>query len=262
MEYAKSLRLQSNWDRRAEPLKTAKLKFDFVKLIARGDPRDVPAYTIPEAAHYLQIPRATLRSWAMGRHYPTSAGKRFFKPVIDLPDKSDALLSFCNLVEAHILNALRRDYNVRLDQIRSALNYVTARWPSPHPLLDDRFQTDGKSLFIREIGKLVDASASGQVVMEQVIDAHFRRIERDSKRSVTRLYPFTRHRQLDEPKWVVIDPSISYGRPVLAGTCIATAVIAERYKAGESIDDLAQDYARPNLEIEEAVRCELTLEAA
>ena len=50
--------------------------------------------------------------------------------------------------------------------------------------------------------------------------------------------------------------------PVLVGTGIATAVIAERYKAGESMDDLANDYARERLQIEEAIRCELQVKAA
>jgi uncharacterized protein (DUF433 family) len=39
-------------------------------------------------------------------------------------------------------------------------------------------------------------------------------------------------------------------------------VIAERYKAGESIDALADDYGRSRLEIEEAIRCELEVQAA
>lgn len=65
-----------------------------------------------------------------------------------------------------------------------------------------------------------------------------------------------------EPKTIVIDPQVSFGRPVLAGTGIPTAVIAERYIAGESVDDLADDYGRRRLEIEEAIRCELSLEAA
>lgn len=56
---------------------------------------------------------------------------------------------------------------------------------------------------------------------------------------------------------VVIDPRISFGRPVLAGSGIPTAVIAEQYKAGESVDELADDYGRKRLEIEEAIRCEL-----
>jgi uncharacterized protein (DUF433 family) len=48
----------------------------------------------------------------------------------------------------------------------------------------------------------------------------------------------------------------------LVGTGIPTAVIAERYKAGESIQALADDYERPPYDIEEAIRCELKIQAA
>ena len=61
---------------------------------------------------------------------------------------------------------------------------------------------------------------------------------------------------------MVIDPHVSFGRPVITGTGILTAVIAERYKAGEAIAELAEDYGRESLEIEEAIRCELTSRAA
>ncbi|MEC4890474.1 MAG: hypothetical protein RI101_10480 [Nitrospira sp.] len=45
-------------------------------------------------------------------------------------------------------------------------------------------------------------------------------------------------------------------------TGIPTDVIAKRYKAGESVDDLAVDHGRRRLEIEAAIRCELSVEAA
>jgi uncharacterized protein (DUF433 family) len=41
-----------------------------------------------------------------------------------------------------------------------------------------------------------------------------------------------------------------------AGTSIPTAVLHERWKAGDSITDLAEDYDRPAAEIEEALRYE------
>jgi uncharacterized protein (DUF433 family) len=46
------------------------------------------------------------------------------------------------------------------------------------------------------------------------------------------------------------------------GTGISTTVVAERFKAGEPMGALADDYGRSLLEIEEAIRCELPLEAA
>jgi uncharacterized protein (DUF433 family) len=60
----------------------------------------------------------------------------------------------------------------------------------------------------------------------------------------------------------MIDPRISFCRPVLAGIGIPTAMLAERYKAGDSIDELAEDYNCDRLQIEEGIRCELQLVAA
>jgi uncharacterized protein (DUF433 family) len=42
----------------------------------------------------------------------------------------------------------------------------------------------------------------------------------------------------------------------VAGTGVPTAAVAERYKAGDSIDDLADDYGISRQQVEEAVRCE------
>jgi uncharacterized protein (DUF433 family) len=61
---------------------------------------------------------------------------------------------------------------------------------------------------------------------------------------------------------VSIDPLVAFGRPVIIGSRITTADIADRFKAGESSADLARDYDRPQEEIEEAIRCELETAAA
>ena len=226
------------------------------------DPRESPVYGIPEAAHYLRIPPATLRSWVIGRYYLTRDGKKFFRPIIDLADKDNHLLSFMNLVEAHVLDAIRREHHISLAKVRTALNYLKKCFPSKRPLADQKFETDGSNLFVQKYGQLINLSQEGQLAMRSVLAAHLRRIERDASGLAARLYLFIRKRQPDEPKVVVVDPYVSFGRPVLVGTGIATAVIAERFEAGESIEELADDYGRQPCEIEEAIRCELQVEAA
>jgi uncharacterized protein (DUF433 family) len=73
-----------------------------------------------------------------------------------------------------------------------------------------------------------------------------------------KLYPFTRRAvTAHEPKPVEIDPRIAFGRPVLAGRAVPTAVLADRFKAGDSLADLAEDYDTSTQTIEEAIRCEL-----
>jgi uncharacterized protein (DUF433 family) len=223
---------------------------------------ELPAYTAREAAHYLTIPLATVRSWSAGRPYPTKSGRRFFSPVLKLPERTPPVLSFTNLVEVHVLDAIRREHQIPLDKIRIAIKYLRDEFGSEHPLADHRLETNGLDLFVQKYGSLINITQSGQLAIREFLEGYLKRIERNPIGDAVRLYPFTRKRGMDEPRLVVIDPAISFGRPVLAGTGVPTGAIAERYKAGESVPQLAMDYGRSTDDIEEAIRCELQLEAA
>jgi uncharacterized protein (DUF433 family) len=146
--------------------------------------------------------------------------------------------------------------------VRKATDYLKKQLGSEHPLAEQRFVTDKVDLFVEMFGRLVNISQEGQLAMKDLIESHLRRVERDTSGLPVRLYPFTRERKPEEPRIIVIDPNMSFGRPALAGTGIATAIIAQRYKAGESIEELAEDYGRSKSDIEEAIRCELWLDAA
>lgn len=223
------------------------------KAAKKLDRRELPAYSITEAAHYLTVPDATVRYWAMGQ--------KNHAPLIEIPAMQPALLSFINLVELHILAAIRRKHTVPMPKVRSAIEYLKRNTRSAsdkrHPLISKQLETDGLDLFIQRYGELVNISQDGQVAMREVMSAALHRIERDAKGIPIKLYPFTRSDIREAPSMVVIDPVLSAGRPVITGTGLATEVIAERYKAGESIEELARDYERQEEEIEAAVRCEL-----
>jgi len=239
-----------------------------MKGVPKTDLRLLPAYPLGDASRYLQMPTSTLRSWVRGRSYPTARGKRFFQPLLDASESEGHLtLSFINLVEAHVLDAIRRTHGIALPKVRKAIQFVKHVLGSDHPLAEKSFETDGVDLFVREYGQLINVSRDGQLAMKSILEAYLDRIERDASGFAVRFYPFTRDRAASaavrkEPRSIVIDPRISYGRPTLAGTGIPTSVLAERYKAGDSIKALADDYEVPTDEIEEAIRCELQTEAA
>jgi len=225
------------------------------------DPRLYPAYNIRDAAHYLRLPAATLRSWVLGRLYPTRTAPRRFKALLRLDDVARRFLSFHNVVEAHVLAAIRRHHGVRLAKVRAALKYVRERFQVERPLIDVAFQTDGLDLFVERYGELINASRQGQLAMRQILSAYLQRIERDARGLPIRLYPFTRVSAGDAwletaPKVVVISPLISFGRPFIAGTGVPTAVVWERYQAGDSIAQLADDYHMDIRAVEEAIRYE------
>lgn len=227
------------------------------ELYGETDPRDIPTYSIGDAARYLRIPAGTIRSWTVGRHYPISNGSNFFSPLIPIRDLKPRLLSFTNLVEVHVLRAIRKHHQIQLDKVRIALDFIEEQFQVSHPLARERFLTDGVDLFIERYGSLINASKSVQTELKDAFNAHLERIEPDDTGLAIKLYPFTRSQEEDNPRIVVIDPRIGFGRLVIAGTGIATRVLAERYQAGDSIDELAYDYDCDRLMIEEAIRCEL-----
>ncbi len=223
----------------------------------------IPNYTVAEAAHYLRIPVGTLRSWVRGRKYPTRSGPRLFRPILSVPDMDrPLLLSFINLIEAHVLDAIRRKHDIPLPKVRTAIQFLKKHFDPKHPLADQALETDGQNLFIEKFGALINISSDGQLAMRELLKAHLRRIERDLDGMPIGLYPFTRKQLPDEPKYIVINPYIAFGRPVISGTGVPTSVIAERWKAGESFESLMDDYGIEKEKIEEAIRCEFDYKAA
>lgn len=223
-----------------------------------SDPRELPAYTHAEAAHYLQIPLSTLRAWTKGQK-----GTPYrFRPVLRVREEQQQL-SFFNLIEAFVLDALRRKHQVSLQRLRPAVEYLESLFPgTPHPLAQLELSVFDRGVFVHRFGDLLNITRPGQVALREILERYLSRVDRDPSGRIERLYPFVRRQpDLDEPRLISIDPRMSFGRPVIAGTGIPTAVIAERFKAGEALDDLAADYMRPVSEIQEAIRCELQLAA-
>jgi len=215
------------------------------------------------ASHYLRIPQNTIRNWAFGYAYLTRTGRRMFtKPLIDVADRGGSLFSFENLIELHVLGALRREHKLEMRKIRRAIEYLQQKLGSPRPLLEKEMETDGTDVFVTELGNLINASQAGQLAMKVLLQAHLKRIERDARGLPIRLFPFTRSNPaqqttVDElPRLIAIDPSVAFGRPVIAGSRVPTVEVFERFSAGEQPDELAEDFGRTKDEILEAIRCE------
>lgn len=222
------------------------------------DPRNIPTYSIGDAARYLRIPSSTIRSWTIGYSYPVLDGSNFFRPLIDLPlgNNKPYLLSFTNLVEVHVLRAIRQHHKIQLNKVREALDFIDEKFKVPHPLAKEDFRTNGVDLFIERYGELINASSGGRKELKFALNAHLERIEPDDSGLAIKLYPFTRSHEADNPRLVVIDPRIAFGRLTLAGTGIATNILKERFQAGDSMEELAEDYDCAFSSIEEAIRCE------
>lgn len=224
---------------------------------ASSEARERPAYPLAEAARYLRLPPATLRAWTAGRSYPRTAGRGVSPALIHIPDRRQGLLSFSNLVEAHVLRALRTKHGVSVKAVRTALTYAERELDVERLLLSPLLRAAGGELLLDKYGQLISLSESGQLVMRKILEAYLQRIEWDHDDMPRRLYPILQAPVLEDRRTIAIDPRISFGRPVVLRQGVSTAIIASRLLAGESAEELARDYDLNREEVEDAAIYEL-----
>jgi uncharacterized protein (DUF433 family) len=218
-----------------------------------SDIRDQPAYGPAEAARYLRLPAATLRTWLVGRDYPKGDEQAKFHPLIKPASPQPLQLSFYNLIEAHVLRALRTEHGVALAELRKAIAYAEKRLQVHRLLLSAELRTHAGQVFLDRYVELINLSASGQLAMRKMFEDHLQRVEWDAWKYPVRLYPYldTTTRSSDRP--IAIDPQLAFGRPVVRRAGVSTAAIADRLDAGETVAALADDYDLSCDEIEQAV---------
>jgi uncharacterized protein (DUF433 family) len=217
-----------------------------------ADTRDQAAYTIAEAARYVRLPAATLRSWVLGREYPTADGSGQFPPLIAPASRQPPLLSFSNLIEAHVLRSLRTEHGVSVKDLRNALAYAEQKLGISRLLLREELRTEAGNVFLDRYGQLIDLTASGQLAMRLALESHLKRVEWDASKFPRRLYPFLATVGSNE-RPIVIDPRIAFGRPVVERKGISTLAIVDRVDAGEAVAEIAADYDLEPAEVEQAI---------
>jgi len=222
-------------------------------LNALDDLRKAPAYPLAEAARYLRLAPATLRSWCVGRPYQRRDGPAHFRPLIDLPGRDATILSFENLVEAHVLRALRVEHSVSIKAVREAIRYAERSLQIKRLLTSRELRTHAGEILLDRYGELISLSRSGQLAMRKLLEAYLKRVEWNLSDVPFRLYPFVRGESDGAPRNIAIDPTIAFGRPVLLSHGVSTRAIVDRIDAGESLEEVAQDYELEPHSVEEAV---------
>jgi len=222
---------------------TTRLK---IEEMAGLDPREVPMYWLSEVALYTGVPESTLKRW-IGQI--SSAKPLIVPPPEEMQQRTHELrLSFANLLETHILDAARK-HDIPIEQIRRGLEYLKERFPNTaHPLLTtDFYSAPGtRNMFIQTIEGPVNISRHGQSALAQILEKHLQRIEWDRSGPI-RLMPM-------RSEIVVIDLNVAGGQPVIRGTGVIASVLAGRWRAGDTEEELAKGYDLPLDDVRAAIR--------
>lgn len=229
-----------------------------MKAATAYDPRSLSAYTYADAARVLNIPRSTLSAWKKGQDYKSrERGHVVFEEAIatDLLDG----LSYYDLVEAFILRSLRTKHGYKLKTVREALRVAQKEYGIERLFLHRAFRHDGgKEFFLDRLNDLATLSHGHQLVMKTVLDDYLQRIEYAPDDLSALFRPVIQQLGVSAPALIVVNPLMSFGRPVVERTGIRTSAIVMRVDAGELRPHIIEDFGLDPQEFEQA----LLLEAA
>ncbi len=217
------------------------------------DPRDEPRYSYPESGRATGIPPSTLRAWTAGMTYGPKNDKGFFQPVIARPSESDPRLSFTNLIEAHVLRALRTVHEVKLSYIREAVDLAEREYGVSRLLVSPDLRASPGQLFLDQYTHFLELSNAQQLAMKSILDQFLDRIEFDATRLPAEFFPFERSPRNAGNRIISLSPYISFGDPVIQRVGISTRAVVKRIEAGERVEDVTSDYGLTETELEEAI---------
>lgn len=215
----------------------------------------IGVYSVPEAARMIGMGNQTLRRWLLGYDHNASDGMHHHSPLWplqhDLQD-DEIFLGFRDLIEARIVNALRRS-GISLQAIRECLDIARQIINDAHPFSTKHFKTDGKSLFLEIAEKaddphLIDLKRR-QHVFRTVVAPSLSGLEFGNEAA-------ERWWLLDGKKTVVADPSRSFGQPIMASSGLTTKRIKEAVEAEGSIEKTAKVYEIRVSEVRDALAYE------
>lgn len=181
-------------------------------------------YSIAEAAHLVGVHPARLRTWFVGR-----PGRQtpFFEPDHTRVGGRIAI-SFRDLVDAWVASQFR-ERGLSLQSLRRIHSNLQKRFGDKHGFCHESLKTDGRTVFLHAVDdegreKLLDL-LDNQLLMPKVILPFLEQLDFDPVSHLA-----TRWRIASG---VLVDPTINFGKPIVTGSCVATAVLAEAYNANE-----------------------------
>ena len=216
------------------------------------DPLLAGFFSISEAARLVGVGQPLVRGWLNG--YPGSGAG----PVVKRDFGGTRTVSFLDLMELRFI-AIFRAQKVPMPTLRKAAEQARRDWRVSHPLAlsGAKYVTDRRKIFARAAQENDDATtwdmATGQHEMwDTIVQTIEKGVVFDPSTYLARLW----HPKQAFPT-VVIDPRIAFGRPVIEGTRVPTAVLFRQWKAEGSKERVATWFGLSTDAVATAIEYEL-----
>jgi uncharacterized protein (DUF433 family) len=217
-------------------------------------------YTVAEASGLTGISQGRLRRWLIGYTHCAEEVRVTSAPLWQrqVPEIDGTLgLGFLDLMEARFVDAFRAA-SVPWRVIRLCAERAREISGSDHPFSSRRFRTDGRTVFAEVVDQagerqLLDL-AKNQLAFARVIGPSlYAGIEFSVDDVPARWWP------MGQQATVVIDPTRSFGQPIVSDGGVPTTVLADAVKAEGTIAKVAVLFQLPQHSVRAALRYEKRL---
>ncbi|MDE0135502.1 MAG: DUF433 domain-containing protein [Acidimicrobiaceae bacterium] len=203
--------------------------------ITTGAAIGVGIYSFPQAAQIVErnreVSRAQIRRWMTVVRPPTH------------DSDITTMIGFLDLIGLEMVCRFR-DRGVSLQRIRRVLDAMRERFPGiQQPLAHESFYTDGHSVWVefQSHAEEIVGNRKGQRTITSAIKTFTEEIQ----------FVHGRAASWDVAQWIEINPRISFGAPVVAGTRIPVESIVASL-AEDSPEDVARGF---NLSVTRVKAC-------
>jgi uncharacterized protein (DUF433 family) len=221
---------------------------------------DRAVYSFGQIDNILRLANGTAGRWIdgyqrRGRDYP---------PVVRERQTGRDIATWGEFVECRLLSEFR-SHGVRMQRLRPAVDRLREMTGAKYPLASAKLwlSTDGRDLLMRVQDDVnLDQDLRFVVRDGQMLLPTWTKPSQNFARSLqwsSSSDDAVPVRVLPDPgnPLIEIDPERGFGDPVVAGRGIQTSVIAELVKAGEAVEQIAEDYELSSAQVQAAVRYEL-----
>lgn len=211
-------------------------------------------YSVPFAARLTGVGSDKIRRWLFG----SARTKALLIPAFE-EDEGDRVLSFLDLIEIMLVGAFR-DAGVSFQHLRRVADKSARELHTDHPFAHKRFLTDGRKIFVEELDgddlKLSDFLKDQREFREFIDRTLHKGVEFDV-RDVAKLW-----RPDPSLPDIVLDPTRSFGQPIVDRTRTPTGAIYRVFRGTGSLGEAAATFDVRPQEARQAVEFEQRLELA
>lgn len=216
-------------------------------------------YPIPVASRLTGVSTGRIRRWISG-YSPIVNGIRTARPGLFTPDfkvsEQFKSISFLDLVEIVFIDAFSK-HGFSLQQIRAAAERAAKVFDTDHPFAMRRLYTDTRTIFLRVLEEentadLIDLQKR-QYQLDSIVLPHLLEcIDFNQFDVAARWWPNGRN------GGIVVDPDLSFGKPVVDGFGVPTSLIYRMNKKGRSVVEISEWYSLPVESVKLAIEFETT----